>query len=1258
MGWQEGDLISSKDFHSKQSKEVISVSLDDYEETLKPDWIVPTPMGNDGEIKAQILVKELPIGTSFDDVPKNKVVKRQWEATPQQSFERLLKESENPVGILWNGIALRLIYAPRGESSGYLTFPLEPMTSVDGRPMIGALEMLLGPDRLFEGGSSDTRLNKLMEKSRKEQNEVSTRLAEQVLEALWILLRGFDQAEVQAKQEGDTILGDLPTRDPDHVYGGLITVLLRLVFLLYAEGEELMPKDSTYGQHYSVSGLALKLRNDRRDFQGAMDGRRGAWSSLLSLFRLIYDGGGPYREYLPARHGELFDPDIYPFLEGRSQNTNYKKDLLKKVPSISDDVIEQVLTKLLILDGQMLSYRSLDVEQIGSVYEAIMGFTVEISEGNSIGILYRPSSQNITITYVANADKLLAEKASKRENWLKEQAGTDLKLSEKIRKKIKAANNLFELCEAFENKLSIHTKRGLSEGRLYLQPTSERRRSGSHYTPRSLTEPITQEAFRPWLEKLNYSPSSQDILNLKVCDPAMGSGAFLVATCRFLANLLVQAWERDGFPKEFDESYERDIFARRLVAQTCLYGVDKNKFAVNLAKLSLWLVTLSKDLPFTFVDHSIKCGDSLIGHSLKEIQSATKTIQLNFLNDRNQFLRELSFQRQENFAFDNRDDQTYEEKKLFLEKQLKATESLRLIGDLLIASFFDGRNAAEREEKRKNYLSQFSFAQNDEILLQSITRRITRLAEDNKGIKPFHWDLEFPEVFNNAQGGFDIFIGNPPFAGSVTLSRSNRPFYTDYLRTNYKGTGGKCDLTAYFFRRAHDLNSNAGTLNFIATNTISQGATRSSGLAKILSNRGIIFSAIKQAKWPGIASVVISIVHIIKSDSYLSNRILNKEKVKRISAYLTESEIDNEPYVIEGNKKQIMSAIGKKPNGKGFIFSDNGQGFIESKKKDELVARDAKYKDVIKEYLGGSELNKSPLFKSNRYIIDFESLSFEEASKYKEALSILEETVKPFSKREDWWLFQQRSKEVTQRIKELNLNKIIVMAETSDTFAAVFRNVEDVCCSNKIIIFTDESYSAFSIIQSRIHEYWSRMVSSTLENTFTYVTGICFDTFPFPKGWDSDKDLESLGEKFYENRSHYLKSNNMGLTKFYNLINDSKCRNEGMVIMRKQIDQIDKKILQMYGFENFDTEVGFHSKETIIDLEKNTTLPNEEVSEQNSKLYYGWSNQAREKILSNLMALNFNSHTKESQNTKSKSNLKKNSSNLNSRKDQIEIIFE
>ena len=206
-----------------------------------------------------------------------------WDATPQQRFERLLKETEHPIGILFNGTALRLVHAPRGESSGWLTIPLEPMAEVAGRPMLGALELLLGVDRLF-GGSSEQRLPALLTASRKNQNEVSTRLAEQVLEALWELLLGFDEAERVAQDAGRTVLGDLAKSEEGqkHLYGGLITVLLRLVFLLYAEDEALMPTDSLYGQHYSVNALADRLRQERFEHQSGMADRRGAWASLLS----------------------------------------------------------------------------------------------------------------------------------------------------------------------------------------------------------------------------------------------------------------------------------------------------------------------------------------------------------------------------------------------------------------------------------------------------------------------------------------------------------------------------------------------------------------------------------------------------------------------------------------------------------------------------------------------------------------------------------------------------------------------------------------------------------------------------------------------------------------------------------------------------------------------------------------------------------------------------------------------------------------
>ena len=153
-----------------------------------------------------------------------------------------------------------------------------------------------------------------------------------------------------------------------------------------------------------------------------------------------------------------------------------------------------------------------------------------------------------------------------------------------------------------------------------LQPTDERRRSGSHYTPRSLTEPIVSEALRPILERLGPAAKPAEILDIKVLDPAIGSGAFLVEACRQLSSRLVEAWSIHGRPSSLSVDEDELVHARRLVAQRCLYGVDKNPMAIDLARLSLWLATLAQDDEFTFIDHALLHGDSLVGLTRQQIE--------------------------------------------------------------------------------------------------------------------------------------------------------------------------------------------------------------------------------------------------------------------------------------------------------------------------------------------------------------------------------------------------------------------------------------------------------------------------------------------------------------------------------------------------------------------------------------------------------------------------------------------------------------
>ena len=149
-----------------------------------------------------------------------------------------LREAKVPAGLLCNGDALRLVYAPSGESSGHLTFPVAAMCEVSGRPILAALHMLLSEHRVFSAPDG-RRLLDILSESRKYQAEVSNRLSDQVLGALWELLRGFQASD---PEDGRRIFDQTAREDPDHVYGGQLTLLMRLIFVLYAEDEGLMPE--------------------------------------------------------------------------------------------------------------------------------------------------------------------------------------------------------------------------------------------------------------------------------------------------------------------------------------------------------------------------------------------------------------------------------------------------------------------------------------------------------------------------------------------------------------------------------------------------------------------------------------------------------------------------------------------------------------------------------------------------------------------------------------------------------------------------------------------------------------------------------------------------------------------------------------------------------------------------------------------------------------------------------------------------------
>ncbi|HEU5457774.1 MAG TPA: DNA methyltransferase, partial [Terracidiphilus sp.] len=958
--------------------EHLEIALPDFHETLRPTYALRDfePAGGNGaNVDATrparsewiLLVQVLARGTDFDKVATSD--DRHWQATPQAKFERLLRQAHVAIGLLVNDRQIRLVYAPEKELSGHITFNLADMVTLAGRPILSALLMLLHETRLFSMGRNE-RLPAILENSRKYQNTVSTQLATQVVEALYELLRGFQAADDACQSE---LLKDVLARDPEEVYRGLLTTLLRLVFILYAEDRALLSSDPLYANHYSLAGLYERLRADDGRYHDTMDQRYGAWAQLLVLFRLIHSGARHEAMQIPAREGYLFDPERYRFLEGRV----HKRDKVR-IPRVSDGVIFNVLSKLRVLDGERLSYRTLAVEQIGSVYQAIMGFGLEQAKGRSIAI--KPAKKHGAPATI-NMEELLSTSGEKRVNWFKDQ--TDQKLTGKSADNLKQAASMEELLMALDKakKVAVEVTPGpVPKGAMIFQPSDERRKSGSHYTPSSLTGPIVEAALEPVLKQLGESPMPAQILNLKVCDLAMGSAAFLVEACRQLGDALMRAWHAHNEVPQIPLDEDEALFAQRLVAQRCLYGLDKNQMAADLAKLSLWLATLAKDHPFTFLDHSLRHGDALVGLTRKQIAAFNwqPAAQQTFFEEKvRSVIDRVSESRQR--ILNARDNTPYKQLEQTLATADDGLSIPRMIGDAGMAAFFSSEKPKEKEETRKRFaaLIEADLKKHGHIPVGSeVDKAIENLRHGDKPSPPFHWELEFPEVFTTDKsgkvaGGFDVIVGNPPYGGKNTVINANRRGYLDWLQQLHAQSHGNSDLVAHFFRKGFTLLRQEGTFGLIATNTIAQGDTRSTGLRWICTNGGTVYRARRRLKWPGEAAVVVSVVHVFKGE-WDQPRSLNGRIVDFISAYLLPSGGHESPHSLTANESKSFQ--GSIVLGMGFTFDAFDKKGVANpiRVMEQVLATSPESKELILPYVGGEEVDESPTHVPHRFVISFE----------------------------------------------------------------------------------------------------------------------------------------------------------------------------------------------------------------------------------------------------------------------------------------------
>ena len=1178
-----------------------------------------------------------------------------WATSPIDRMGAMLRApgSTCSIGVVTDGRWWAVVSAPREGSAA--SGIVDCQTWVEEPATRDAFCELLSVRRLV-GGTSAQRLPQLFEDSVLAAEEVTEALGTQVRSAVELIVSALSDALLDAAERetlanresvestepgngtgGETGSGPLGA-DPREVYEAVVTVMMRCVFLLFAEERGLLPTDTLYTGGYGLATVLDALEARARDEgEESMDGTSLTWHRLLATSRALHGGVNTEDMRIPAYGGSLFDPERFPFLTA----TDAGGTLLL---TVSDRVMLHVLRSLQTarLKGQearRLSFRDIDVEQIGYIYEGLLGYTCTRAEETTLGLLGKDGEEPEVRLSVLNE---LAERHSEDADlagaiiaWLKEhQPGAKPPTRSALTKALAAGDTLPDADRALRAVTRDESLRAdlcpwigvirrdlrggpvvIQQGGLVVTETPSRRNAGAHYTPRSLAEEVVRYA----LEPLVYSPgphetdgrsqwqpvSSDRILDLHVADIACGSGAFLVAAARFLARELVEAWTREGALQQGTRPADLERQALRQVVARCLYGVDINEMAVEMCKLSLWLVSLDEDKPFSFVDDKVFVGNSLLGitdlRQLKaqHIDPAAATTQRLFELDRagtytqdldvDTILREVVGRRRKLASeIDESDPARSTATKQRL--QHKNDEDLKLltrVADAIVAVGLNPTIGAKPGQRLNEAYRDLAVAlgrafptegTGDDSSLKAILKRglTPTVPTDYERWHCLHWPLAMPEVME--RGGFDAIIGNPPFLGGKKISGAMGANLRGWLINVLAGRpADNADLVAYFFLRASSLLNEHGTLGLIATNTVAQGDTREVGLDQMVDSGFTISRAVQSRSWPsrnanlefaavwGTRDAVSSQVTMICDDALVS----------RISSLLEPAgRVEGIPERLGENAR--LAYIGCYVLGKGFV--------LEPEEAGEWIAEDPRHAEVLFPYLNGEDLNSRPDCSASRWVVDFNERSQEAARQYKLPWKHVFDKVRPERVVKDaekyprmvneWWKYWNSRPAMRKAIADLD--EVLVIARVSKTVIPLRVSTRQVI-SEQVVVFATDSYAQQAVLSSSLHQYWAIAYGSGMRSDPRYTPSDVFETFPRP---EPTPELEAIGRTLHTERREIMLRRELGLTKLYNLVNDPGLEagtDPDVDRLRAIHVELDAAVAAAYGWEDLDLTHGFHT---------------------------------------------------------------------------------
>ncbi len=794
---------------------------------------------------------------------------------PVAQVTEYLRRRKLPLGLLTNGREWRLIWA---EPDAFAWVEWDADRWLEGDQLSNSLHVfrrILSWESLCTPKTAElSLLLTAIRATRRGQAKLSSALGENVRRSVELLLR--------ARQP--VLPERLEVEDRRALYVAGCHFVMRLVVLLFAEHRELLPVDNPiYHQAYGLRGLIDQLQRLSPDQRR---GRRSGWPRLLALFRLLHGGSGHEALLVPAYGSALFAAG-----EPEGDGVQRALALLEAPsPKPDDEPDDEAVFQLLLLlarttttvqEGAVrrtvaapVNFTELTSEYIGILYEGLLDYELHRAEAQPVLFLGLGDEPALPLDRLEQLDDkalaALVEKAKAArvadEDADEEDGGEDEAPAEQTEdvgpvgdvpedadhatardrarrwaERAAVVGGLVrrprgrraEEDKAYREELSLAANQLVRSvklpGELYLVRWGGTRKGhGTFYTRPQLTMPTIRRTLAPLLRDADgVSRTPEEILALKVCDPAMGSGSFLVAALRVLTEAVLRSLHEHGLvrrqgdilvvdcatlPEEDRQGTEDRLEAvvRRAVVEHCLYGVDIDPLAVELARVALWIETLDRRLPFTFLDHKLRCGDALIGtwmdrfrhYPLLAWERQSPDSRWNGVNhEPDRWAKQLKDRKQaviaeqvailagqQKLAFAETSDE---------ELQAAIVRVRRRYGELrkIPASHPEERARIWREKiqddpdmiRVKEAFDTWCalwFWPPDRITLapgpgtlhqpDAAARGVVKELRDRA--RYFHWELEFPDVFVAQGAGFNAVVGNPPWE---IQKPNSREFFSD-----------------------------------------------------------------------------------------------------------------------------------------------------------------------------------------------------------------------------------------------------------------------------------------------------------------------------------------------------------------------------------------------------------------------------------------------------------------------------------------------